>query len=167
MHEGHAQLLLPGLLDERIYDYIDGTAPESLEWLRQRFRFLAEGAPRSLPETWLNWAIHDTATSHPVGTVQATIPQSGQPTSIAYVLVPGSWGRGHGRSAVELLLDELATQHGVRVVQAEIHEENERSIRLVEALDFVHEETVPEGDHVELIYRKHLRRRTEPPNART
>jgi RimJ/RimL family protein N-acetyltransferase len=151
----HASVLYGSLCDDRIYRFIDEEPPASLDALERRYAFLEGGAPEGVDETWLNWAVVDRSTARIVGTVQATVPADPDtPTSIAYVVVPAEWGRGIGRRSVELMLAELAGDHGVLVTQAEIHADNLRSVHLAEELGFAHVDTVVEGDHDELIYQR-------------
>lgn len=129
----HADALFERLCNPTIYRFLDEDPPTSLEWLRRRFEQLSAGAPEGVDEVWLNWVVRRGESV--VGTTQATVRADGV-ASIGYVLVVEAWGSGIGRSAVEMTLARLGSEHGVSVVQAEIDPQNQASIRLVEALGF-------------------------------
>ena len=149
-----AELLFTGLTNPELYTYLEEAPPASKDWLAERFSVLAAGAPSGVGETWLNWVIEDSTSRLALGTAQATIYEDGAPTSIAYLLFRQSWGQGFASAAVKHVLHQLATNFGVTEVQAEIHEQNERSWRLVERLGFQHVDTVPEDGYHDLIYRR-------------
>lgn len=80
-------------------------------------------------------------------------PNADGGVEIGYGLAGPSRGRGLGTRAVAALIDWLAAQPGIRYVEAEIHETNTASRRLVERLGFA----VHSGpDHGYLHYRKPL-----------
>lgn len=74
---------------------------------------------------------------------------------IGYGLAPGSRGHGLGARAVAELLRRLAEQSAIRVVEAEVHESNTPSRRVVERLGFTVVDTAGSGY---LWYRRELRR---------
>jgi RimJ/RimL family protein N-acetyltransferase len=66
-----------------------------------------------------------------------TPPSAAGVVEIGYGLAPASRGRGLGTRAIQALVDALASLPGARSVEAEVHESNEPSWRLLLALDFV------------------------------
>jgi RimJ/RimL family protein N-acetyltransferase len=74
-------------------------------------------------------------TGSAVGFVQATVDGSGR-AAIAYVLGSAHWGRGLGRLAVEMMIEELVARHAVERLFALLKRDNLRSLRLLEGLGF-------------------------------
>jgi ribosomal-protein-alanine N-acetyltransferase len=68
------------------------------------------------------------------GTKSAPDPNGG--VEIGYGLAPGSRGRGLGGRAVTALVDRLAAQPEVAVIEAEVHVGNEPSWRILERIGF-------------------------------
>src|SRR3954469_245445 len=94
--EAHADAMFELLSDPAIYEY-ENEPPESLAWLRGRFRKLESRASGDGTEQWLNWVVRfdrDLA-----GYVQATI-HADRRAGIAYVFASRHWGRGLAREAV-------------------------------------------------------------------
>ncbi len=69
---------------------------------------------------WFNWIVTDGAGGSAVGYVQATVPTSGGPAEIAWVIGKPWQGNGYTTESVRLMLGELAS-HGVTEVIAHIH----------------------------------------------
>ena len=131
--EAHAQEMFDLLQDPAIYEH-ENEPPESLEWLRARFRKLESRASPDGSQKWLNWVIR-LPSGELAGYVQASVYQDGR-AAIAYVLASRHWGRGLATAAVEAMVRELRTQHGVRTLSAVLKKTNTRSMRLLERMKF-------------------------------
>jgi len=129
----HADQMFVTLSDPAIYEY-ENKPPQSLEWLRERFAKLESRRSADGKEQWLNWVIR-LPTSELAGYVQATVRADGG-AAIAYELSSAYWGRGLARQAVQALMTELAEQYHVNRVTAVLKRGNQRSLRLLERLDF-------------------------------
>ncbi len=71
LREEHADLLHPALTDPRVYAFIAGPFPKTLEQLRARFKRMAAGpAPGSPDEEWLNFLVR--CDGVPVGRIEAS-----------------------------------------------------------------------------------------------
>lgn len=133
--EAHADLLFAAYQDSRIYTYIPGQPPSSLEALRREFKEFEEGAPPDSNEVWLNWVIKRMADQQALGTLQATLTADDQ-LWIGYTIAPIYWGHGIARKAVRLLLDELCHRFGPHIVLAAVDTRNLASIRVLERNGF-------------------------------
>jgi RimJ/RimL family protein N-acetyltransferase len=129
----HAEEMFKVLGDPAIYEY-ENAPPQSLEWLRERFRELETRRSRDGTEHWLNWVIR-LSTSELVGYVQATVYPDGR-AAIAYELASKFWHRGLGSDAVRAVIPALVEEYGVRRLTAVVRQANHRSRRLLERLGF-------------------------------
>jgi [ribosomal protein S5]-alanine N-acetyltransferase len=129
----HAGEMFEVLGDPAIYEY-ENEPPTSLDWLRARFARLESRRSPDGREQWLNWVIR-LPDSRLAGYVQATVHPSGR-AAIAYVLASRHWGRGLATRAVEAMIEELGTSHGVAGLSAVLKRANARSRRLLERLAF-------------------------------
>lgn len=132
-----ADELFPLLQDDRIYEYLDQPAPDSLENLRDRHAFMLDPGSSPPGELWLNWLVNVGEDRSSAGTVQATVDVESNTAEIAYVLSPTFWGLGIASAAVRLMLVELAEKHGVQTFVASIDPRNARSLALATRLGFV------------------------------
>jgi [ribosomal protein S5]-alanine N-acetyltransferase len=129
----HAPDMFDLLQDPAIYLH-ENEPPESLEWLRTRFRKLESRASPDGKQKWLNWVI-SVPPGELAGYVQATVYPDGR-AAIAYVLGSRYWGRGLATAAVEAMVRELRTDHGVHNLSAVLKKTNTRSLRLLERMKF-------------------------------
>ena len=129
----HAEGLFAALTDPRIYAFLDGDPPGSVEEVRDRVERLMAGGPPDGSETWLNWTVF--CGESVVGFTQATIETQGT-ASLAYVLSPAVWGRGVAQLAAELTMTELASRHGISHLLADTETANLPSQRLLHRLGF-------------------------------
>ena len=130
----HAEELFPILSEAKLYDFIDGGPPESIEDLRQR---LSRSESRKSPdgtEHWLNWVVRNAA-GQAVGCVQATIAADLE-TNVAYTIGSTHWGRGIARRAVNQMLNIVSAQFAVKKFFVVAERQNVRSVRLAESLGF-------------------------------
>lgn len=130
----HATEMFEVLSDPAIYAH-ENEAPESVEWLRERFRRLETRRSPDGTQQWLNW-VALVPPSTPIGYVQATVYPTHR-AAIAYVLGSRFWGRGLATAAVGLMIAELRARHGVETLSAVLKRRNERSRRLLERTGFV------------------------------
>ena len=130
----HAEAMFEVLCDERIYAYLDESAPASTDELR---RVYARRETRKSPDgqqLWLNWIVRWQG-QQPIGYVQATVTAPGV-AWIAYVIASSHWGRGHAFAATAAMLEHLEIAYGVSQCLASVESRNERSIRLLGRLGF-------------------------------
>jgi RimJ/RimL family protein N-acetyltransferase len=139
----HADEMYAVLIDPALYEF-ERDPPPTLAWLRERFARLESRRSGDGGEEWLNWVIR-LPDGNLAGYVQATVARGGSAT-IAYELASAYWGRGLGRRAVEAMIGELATHHGVRRLSAVLKRDNLRSMRLLERLGFAAASGDPAGD---------------------
>ena len=129
----HADRMFQVLSDPAIYEY-ENEPPQSVEWLRERYRKLETRTSPDGREQWLNWVIR-LPTSELIGYVQATVHPDGR-AAIAYELASRYWGRGLGQLATRTMLAELGDRYGVRSFSAVLKRANHRSARMLERLGF-------------------------------
>jgi RimJ/RimL family protein N-acetyltransferase len=143
-----AQAMYPGLKNPRLYDFIPGDPPDSVDSLAARYARLAGGRSPDGSERWYNWVVRDVAHDEPLGFVQATAGVAeGASCLLAYVILEQAWGRGIGREAIGALVEHLRHRLGPLSFRALIDTRNTRSIRLVEALGFRRVATHLAADH--------------------
>jgi ribosomal-protein-alanine N-acetyltransferase len=135
LEPGHAADLFVGLCDARLYGFIDGGPPESVDSLRERYRQLAERRSPDGQEIWLNWAIRTVTEGRYLGFVQSTV-ECERNATIAYLLFHNAWGNGYGREAVSAMLTHIVEQYSVATIRAHVHPANLPSIALLNALGF-------------------------------
>jgi RimJ/RimL family protein N-acetyltransferase len=130
---GHAEEMFHVLGDPAIYAF-ENEPPESLDWLRERFRKLESRRSADGKEFWLNWVVR--VPGEPaIGFVQATVHAGGW-ADVAYVFSSAHWGKGYASEAVEEMLEELAATWGVTRFEAVYKTANVRSRRLLDRLGF-------------------------------
>lgn len=131
---GHAEEMFAALADPALYEY-ENEPPESLEWLRARYRKLESRQSPDGSQAWLNWVVRVRG-ERAMGFVQATVYPEGW-ADVAYVLASAHWGRGYAAEAVAAMMDELAESYGVTRCEAVYKSANRRSRRLLDRLGFV------------------------------
>ena len=129
----HAEPMYALLQDPAIYRY-ENEPPQSVDWLRERFRRLESRKSANGSEQWLNWVVR-LRDAELIGYVQATVCVA-SPAAIAYVFASAWWGHGYASEAVSAMMDELTGQYGVQTFSAVLKRGNSRSIRLLERLGF-------------------------------
>lgn len=129
----HAEPMYALLQDPAIYRY-ENEPPQSVDWLRERFRRLESRTSADGSEQWLNWVVR-LRDSELIGYVQATVCEA-SPVATAYVFASPWWGRGYASEAVSAMMEELAANYGARAFSAVLKRDNLRSIRLLQRLGF-------------------------------
>lgn len=116
------------LADDRLHEFIGGR-PATLTELRARYRRLAAGSPDP-QQAWLNWVVRRRA-GQAVGTVQATVTETGDRASalVAWVIGIDWQGHGYASEAACALVDWLKGRDLADVV-AHIHPEHRASERV-------------------------------------
>lgn len=130
----HAVELFEVLRDPQLYEFLDEDAPASVDELARK---LARSESRRSPDGtqhWLNWIVRGESGAI-AGCVQATVEANGA-TNVAYVFGRPQQGRGIASAAVQWMLDEVATQHGVDTFFIVTEAANLRSVRLARRLGF-------------------------------
>lgn len=131
----HAPEMFAALAAPEIYDYLDQPAPESLEWLSERYRKLETRRSADGTEHWLNWVIRLDAGGRGAGYVQATVYPDAT-AGFAYVISPDHWGKGIAFAACVKVVDMLRDDYGVKALYATADARNARSIKLLLRLGF-------------------------------
>jgi RimJ/RimL family protein N-acetyltransferase len=122
------------LSDARIYEFIPGRPPASVEALRKRYEIQGLGQSPDGSETWLNWILIKRETGQAIGCFQATIRPTA--SSIAYVRNPEFWNQGYAAEAGASVLSHVFEAIEMQEIQAEIDPDNRASIKLVKRLGF-------------------------------
>lgn len=130
------------LADPSLYRYTDGEPPTEAE-LVQRYSLQVAGRSHDGTQRWVNLIV--TLDEQPIGYVQATIPASGGPAEIAWVIGRPWQGRGHAKRAASLLLADLVDR-GVRAVIAHIHPDHVASQCVAIHLGMVASDDVIDGE---------------------
>jgi RimJ/RimL family protein N-acetyltransferase len=141
----HGDKLFDELQAPGLYFYIPHEPPTSIEELETRFERWAKRKSSDNDETWLNYAVFSTSESAYVGTLQATMLNSGK-TYMAYEVFPRFWRRGIARSACRCLIDFLFERYQTPALSALVDTRNEASWRLLESLGFQRIATLKDAD---------------------
>ena len=141
-HAGH---LFYALSDTRIYTFIPQDPPASVLALENRYRQLEDRLSPSGDEVWLNWAIRLKQPDKYIGTVQATLRQSGS-SLLAYEFSPDFWGQGYATESCLRVIESLFADYDVSEVLAEVDTRNARSYNLLERLSFERVSTRKDAD---------------------
>jgi len=131
LRDDHAEALHAALSDERVGAYIGGPDVESLDWLRDRIRHLAEGPAPGSGQIWWNGVV--LLDGVVIGRVEATLHDGD--AEVAYLLGPAWWGQGYATEAAAWLLDELRAA-GVRRAWATVDPRNAGSRGVLRRLGF-------------------------------
>ena len=132
------------LADPALYQYTGGTPP-TVEGLTGQYTVQSRGHSTDRTETWINHLVVFETSGKALGYVQATIPVSGQPTEIAWV-IGAPWQRnGYASAAAALLLAELADM-GVKQVIAHIHPDHEASAAVARRIGMSPTDEVVDGE---------------------
>lgn len=142
----HAEAMFAVLSDERIYTFLEGGPPESVERLAARY---ARASSRCSPDGrqgWFEWVVaHE---GEALGYVQATVDGDHDETAIAYVLAPSAWGRGFATEACRAVMDHLVQALGPHRFAIHVDAGNVASQRLAERLGFVRVAVLPGVNHL-------------------
>ena len=131
----HAAEMFAALSAPEIYDYLDQPAPESLDWLRERYRKLETRRSADGTEQWLNWVVRLEESGLGAGYVQATVYPDAT-ANFAYVIGPDFWGKGIAFAACVKVIALLREDYGVKALYATADARNARSIKLLGRLGF-------------------------------
>jgi [ribosomal protein S5]-alanine N-acetyltransferase len=141
----HAEELFAGLAEEQLYTFIPDDPPADVEVLRARFRRWEARGSAAGDEVWLNYAVRNRELGALCGTLQATVMAAGF-AYIAYFVFRESWGAGIARESCREMIRFLFETFEMERVVAHVDTRNERSIRLLEAMQFQCTETIPNAD---------------------
>ena len=126
----HADEMVEVLSDPALHEFIGGE-PAPVTELRARYERLVGGSPDPTVEWW-NWVIRLRETGELVGTVQATVTDTGRRAEIAWVVGTRWQGRGIATEAARALVDLLLAQK-VRTVIAHVHPDHAASAAVARA----------------------------------
>jgi ribosomal-protein-alanine N-acetyltransferase len=141
----HACRLFDALSDPRIYTFIPQDPPASMLALENRYRQLENRRSPAGDEVWLNWAIRLKQPAQYIGTVQATLRQSGS-SLLAYEFSPDFWGHGYATESCFRVIESLFADYAVVEVVAEVDTRNARSCNLLARLSFERVSTRKDAD---------------------
>lgn len=108
------------VLSSRALYTFTGGEPPSADELARRYAFQTRGGSSDGTEEWINLIVTLGSSKQPIGYVQATVPRSGDPTEIAWVIGKQWQGYGYAKEAVKLLSAYLA-ERGITHLIAHIH----------------------------------------------
>jgi ribosomal-protein-alanine N-acetyltransferase len=131
----HATALFADLQAPELYRFIPHNPPESRNILEDRYTRWAKRQSADGTEIWLNYAVYCPGYSNYIGTVQATLHDSGK-TYIAYEVFPCYWRQGFAQEACTALIAHLFTGYKISTVSALVDTRNEASWKLLESLNF-------------------------------
>lgn len=113
------------LADPRLYSFI-GAGPPSREALRARFERQTVGHSSGGAEEWYNWIVRLRSTGVAIGFVQATIVESGDVASTAWLIGVPWQGRGFAAESARAVVMWLE-RRGVRTIVAHVRPDHHAS----------------------------------------
>jgi RimJ/RimL family protein N-acetyltransferase len=140
--------LYPELAEPRLYEFISGEPPASVQAVWDRFVRLEEpplGRSRRERELWLNWVIKSNDREY-VGLIEATV-RNNLSDQLAYFVFVAHQGQGFGAAAVKLVIDHVVDEFDVTSARALVDTRNTASIRLLERLGFSRRRLIEHADH--------------------
>jgi RimJ/RimL family protein N-acetyltransferase len=141
----HADRLFDLLNDEELHRFIGG-APLSLDELRTRYKVLAKRRSPDGSELWLNWIVFRGADDAAVGTMQASVSESG--ATLAWVIGRQWQGRGYASEAARSLVEWLFGYAHVDEVRAHVHPKHVASARVARSAGLTPTDEFAEGERV-------------------
>ena len=131
----HARGLFPVLADTRVFEYLIGDPPATVEEYEAEFTWREAGPrPCYVGERWWHYAVFEAATGQPIGRIEATSPESW--AEVAYLFGADFWGRGYAAEAMAWLHRRLAAESAVTECWAAVLPGNGRSMRLLHRLGY-------------------------------
>lgn len=161
----HASALFADLQVPELYKFIPHNPPESKEVLEDKYTRWAKRQSADGTEIWLNYAVYCPSCSTYIGTVQATLCDSGK-TYIAYEVFPRYWRQGFAQESCMAFITHLLTGYKVSTVSALVDTRNEASWKLLESLSFQRIGVIENADEFkgaisnEYIYELHSTRQS-------
>lgn len=131
----HAEAMYEGLCDDQLYSYLPEEPPNSLQEIKERYRFLQDAKSIDEKEIWLNWIIFKRDDLAPIGYVQATVSMVGA-SQIAYLLFSKYWRNGYATEAVSTAIQWVFDRYDTSLIEAFIDTRNVASQALVSKLGF-------------------------------
>jgi len=138
----HARELAPVLDDPALHAFTGGE-PLTDAQLADRYARQVAGHSPDGTAGWLNWVARDRATQAPVGTVQATIAETG--AELAWVIVTSRQGEGLATEAAAAAIEWLRGR-GVTSFAAHIHPGHAASAGVARHLGFVAADERKDGE---------------------
>ncbi len=132
----HAADLFPLLSDSELWRYEDDGAPRSAVALKARYAAWQTRRSPDGTQRWLNWAVR-VAPQGIVGNVQATVYDDSLEAAVGYMLGRRFWSNGWGTDAIGAVIAHLRDGLRLRRVLAVVDDRNAASLRLLEKLGFV------------------------------
>jgi [ribosomal protein S5]-alanine N-acetyltransferase len=150
MRDADADALFVVRADPDIVRYVDRAATTSVDEARTFIDRINEGIAL---RQWIYWAITLQGEDRLIGTICLWDFSDDRTTAeIGYELLPPEQGNGFMHEAVRAVMDYGFAVIGLRSIEAVVHPDNTKSIRLLERNDFAKMGTLTEDDVERLIY---------------
>jgi [ribosomal protein S5]-alanine N-acetyltransferase len=134
LEAAHAEELFPQLLDQNLHTFLEGSAPESVDWLRERYSRLSKRISGNGKQLWLNWVPRQKESRQCVGYFESSV--EGEIAWLAYYVFVEFQGQGYAKEGMQEVITFLETTYGVRTFVIEMDTRNLPSERLAQALGF-------------------------------
>ncbi|MFT3775938.1 MAG: GNAT family N-acetyltransferase [Minicystis sp.] len=141
----HADAMFVPLQDDAIYRWISGTAPDSVQALRERWAQYESRISSDGSEAWLNWAVQRASDGACIGKIDVSVDHANTATNVGYVFFPAFWGQGLATEAVVAVVEHLIGAGVTRLV-ATVTAGNGASARLLTKAGFTFTRLIPEND---------------------
>jgi RimJ/RimL family protein N-acetyltransferase len=132
----HAPDLASALLDARVYTYIAGEHPTTVDALADKFARMAAGPPpHCVGETWINFVARIAATGEAIGVLEVTVLEAR--AEVGYMFGPSHWGQGYASEALTWLHAYMVENFPVGAFWATVMPGNERSAAMLRKFGYV------------------------------
>ena len=131
----HALELCGALTDPRVYEYIPGPNPSTLDELYADFGDRVAGPPPEWQEEkWWNYAVRERGSGRAVGRLEAMIIEGR--AEVSYLFGPAHWGRGYASEGLTWLHERLRQDGSALAFWAAVTPGNDRSVRVLQRLRY-------------------------------
>lgn len=145
MSRGHAAIMFPLLLDEKLYRFTGGSPPASEQSLAAVYASRESRCSPDGNELWLNWLIRQKEAGVGVGYTQATVHSTH--AFVAWVVGSPHQGFGYASEAAEALVAWLLTRGAPRILAC-VHPNHAASQRVAKNSGLKKTEDIIDGEEV-------------------
>jgi [ribosomal protein S5]-alanine N-acetyltransferase len=142
----HADLLVAGMQDERIYRWISAAVPMNVDSVRQHWGILESRVSPDGKDALLGWAVRQAQSGAYVGKFDADVTGA-VATNVGYLFFPEFWNRGYATEALGAVVKHFE-QHGITEMRALVTCGNGASERVLVKAGFARTRILPENDMI-------------------
>ena len=139
LETSHADELFQPLQVQDLHSYMEGNAPESIEWLQGRYARLSERVSGDGKQIWLNWVPRHKLNTQCVGYFESSIEND--TACLAYFVFKDFQRQGYAKEGMKEVMRFIAANYPVKKFIIEMDTRNLPSVHLAGSLGFLWIET--------------------------